>query len=92
MHPPPHRRTCPPSVRYPVIPPLAGYGPGERDNALHGFGRHQALISGWNTTDVVVAGTGVIDGRGLTDDPVLKSSWASRFRALIACKPPKGPG
>ena len=58
----------------------------------HGCGAHQALISGWNITDAVVSGSGVIDGRGLTDDPVLQSSWASRFKALYACKPPRGKG
>ena len=26
---------------YPVVPPLPGYGPGQRDSAVHGWGRHQ---------------------------------------------------
>ena len=65
---------------YPVIPPLAGYGPGQRDKAVHGWGRHQALISGWNMHDVVVAGSGVIDGQGLVADPQLGSSWVTRFK------------
>ena len=50
-------------ARYPVIPPLAGYGE-SRDSAVHRWGRHQALISGWNMHDVVVAGSGTIDGQG----------------------------
>ena len=47
-------------ARYPIIPPLAGYGPGQRDSALHGYGRHQALLSGWNMSGVKVTGSGVV--------------------------------
>ena len=53
---------------------------------MHGWGRHQALLSGWNVTDVVVSGAGVINGRGSSLDSRLNSSWASRFTAYKACE------
>ena len=65
--------------RYPVVPPLPGYGPGQRDSAVHGWGRHQALLSGWNMSHVTVTGSGTIDGQGLVKDSKLGSSWMSRF-------------
>ena len=77
---------------YPVVPPLAGYGPGERDAAVHGWGRHQALLSGWGLNNTVVTGAGVIDGRGNVADPELGSSWVTRFLNLRNCSPPRGKG
>jgi polygalacturonase len=74
---------------YPVIPPLAGYGPGQRDNAQNGWGRHQALLSGWNMSDVVVTGSGVIDGQGLVTDPKLGTSWVTRFHNHKTCESKK---
>lgn len=73
--------------KYPVIPPLAGYGPGQRDKAMFGYGRHQALLSGWNMSHVTVTGSGIIDGQGLVKDPKLGSSWMSRFTDTGKCKP-----
>eukprot|EP00039_Didymoeca_costata_P010092 m.134889 g.134889 ORF g.134889 m.134889 type:complete len:465 (+) comp14705_c0_seq2:71-1465(+) len=67
---------------YPVVPALPGYGTC-RDNGFppeHAFERHQAFISGWNLSDVVVMGDGKIDGQGLVKDPVLGTSWVDRFR------------
>jgi polygalacturonase len=75
--------------RYPVIPPLPGYGPGQRDSAVHGWGRHQALLSGWNMSHVTVTGSGVIDGQGLVNDSKLGSSWMSRFTGTRHCTKPK---
>ena len=51
---------------YPLVPALPGYGI-TRDSGVpadHLGVRHQALISGWNTTGVVIEGKGAIDGRG----------------------------
>ena len=75
--------TAPPS--YPVVPALEGYG-SCRDNGYphsHSDRRHQALISGWKMDNVWVDGDGmgVIDGRALTPDAHLNSSWVDRFRA-----------
>ena len=75
-----------------MIPPLPGYGPGQRDSAMFGYGRHQALLSGWNMSHVTVTGSGVIDGQGLVKDPKLGSSWMSRFQATKKCQPNCKPG
>eukprot|EP00041_Stephanoeca_diplocostata_P035329 m.1241530 g.1241530 ORF g.1241530 m.1241530 type:complete len:487 (+) comp24680_c0_seq1:354-1814(+) len=68
---------------YPVIPALEGYGTC-RDTGYptaHAYGRHQALLSGWNLSDTFITGTGFIDGQGLVPNPRLgNSSWASRMR------------
>ena len=70
---------------YPVVPALAGYGSCRDGHYKAGNEdrRHQAFLSGWNMTQVWVdgGGTGLIDGRAAVDDPVLGSSWVSRFTA-----------
>ena len=37
-------------------------------------------------SDVVVTGSGVLDGQGLVVDPNLGTSWVSRFHAYASCK------
>ena len=70
---------------YPVVPALPGYGRC-RDSGYppaRAYARHQALLSGWNLTDVWVDGGGVgaIDGRGNVSNAIDGTSWNSRFRA-----------
>ena len=51
---------------YPLVAALPGYGI-TRDGGVpadHLGVRHQALISGWNTTGAVIEGQGTINGRG----------------------------
>ena len=72
-------------ARYPVIPPLAGYGE-SRDPAVHRWGRHQALLSGWHMTDVVVAGSGKIDGQGNVSNAQSGTSWQGRFWTHYQCE------